>query len=344
MITKITKAVFALFVAAFMISSCGNSDKQAKSGGEANQVEQKANVGTPTTLSYTPAIPIVEEDDSIRKETIKKRIEQIYSDVFAGEDKSSTQFDVDYLSKEFLDIYNKALAKGAEYGEAALDHDLWHQAKNWRKMSMKVLDVSLAKSHSRYAYVDIDLIDGSHHNQVSLVLLKEDGIWKITNINEDKDRLKEYLEAADRKDSQQAGTAASDVWVGQFRISGGVTEDYPESFSIINLQRVSENQYSGNISLMVGRWADNNQDFDYYGGLLQGSVHGQVSGNNMTIILDDYQVKDGRGDDYISDFVARGNKIFQITNSGTYFTAKPLGKMDFIYSTKNRTIIRKMSN
>jgi hypothetical protein len=329
---------------ATIIISCGNSGSQAKSGEEANQVEQKANAGTPTTPSFTPTTPIVEEDDSIKKETIKKRIEQIYSDVFAGEDKSSTQFDVAYLSKDFLDIYNKALAKGAENREAALDHDLWHQAKNWRKMSMKVLDVSLAKSHSRYAYADIDLIDGSRHNQVSLVMLKEDGIWKITNMNEDKDRLKEYLAASDRKDSQQARTAASDIWAGQFRISGGVKEDYPESFSIINLQRVSENQYSGNISLMVGRWADNNQDFDYYGGLLQGSVHGQVSGNNLTIILDDYQVKDGRGDDYISDFVAKGNRIFQITNSGNYFTAKPLGKMDFIYSTKNETIIRKVSN
>ena len=50
---------------ATIIISCGNSGSQAKSGEEANQVEQKANAGTPTTPSFTPTTPIVKEDDSI---------------------------------------------------------------------------------------------------------------------------------------------------------------------------------------------------------------------------------------------------------------------------------------
>jgi len=196
--------IAAIVVLLLGFKACNNTEKEV-----AQKVEAKPSTSTPVAPSHTPEKATdeeVEAQNEAKKETIRKRIEHIYSEIFANGNGNKTSLEEAFLSKDFLSTYREALELSSRYREIVLDHDLWSQTKKWRRMTIKVDSVSLARGMSCYAYADIDLINGSQHNQVSLVMLYEDNYWKIANINDDKQRLKEYVEKKNLAESQQVTT------------------------------------------------------------------------------------------------------------------------------------------
>ncbi len=133
-------------------------------------------------------------DDDSTEDQIKRRIKQIYWDVFNS---GGTDFEKKYFYWGLYNAYSKVKAKEAEEGEVLLDYNVWHQAQDWGDTSIEVNKVDVKDENT--ANAEINMIDkysdGSKQNKiVRLSLLKEDGEWKISDMGSGVNGLRATLE------------------------------------------------------------------------------------------------------------------------------------------------------
>lgn len=228
---KKTYIIIGIVVVLFVLPVCAVS---ASSSNDGQSQEQSQNYsGTDTSSSS-----VTEADsESIeqRKAEVKKRVEDIYNEVFSNESDIWPNFEEKFFTEDFYAIYEEAVATSIEGETSFIDHDIWSQSQDAGKMTIEVKDVSISSPNSKYAFVSCDLIsDGKFHKAITLMMRNEDGEWRISDIKRDeagewekeiiKSQLSEYKDGrkADNScDNSQHALRSNTIW------KKGHYENYP---------------------------------------------------------------------------------------------------------------------
>ena len=121
---------------------------------------------------------------------------------------------------------------------------------------------------------------------------------------------------------------AFDAWSGTIEIHGGIYRNC-QTLCLLNLEKISKDSYSGAINLLLGSEDDMGR-FDPENGTLEGKVRGKVSGNTITIVIDEFKTDDTSGIFEYSELKS-GQQIFRLTYDNGHYSVKPVGKMEYFY-------------
>ena len=200
------RTVFLFLILALVIAGCnGSGHKQSESGiNVSGEIKTEAHHSLLTTEEKNQADPLL-------KAQVKNRIEKIYTDIIELGPSKRLKLENAYLTKDFKDILTKAQLIEIDINNAALDHDIWHQSKEWNKRSVRVDSIDFDRSCS-YCYADVTLLGSPQNLTVPIVLKLENGQWKIANINGDKQRLREYVEKMEKASLEISNTKETDTF------------------------------------------------------------------------------------------------------------------------------------
>ncbi len=145
-----------------------------------------------------------------------------------------------------------------------------------------------------------------------------------SNISEAKEK--------DMSDSQLAENDdefAFDAWSGKIMIYGGIYRNC-QSLCMFDLEKTSKDRYTGKIHLLLGG-EDEMERFSSDCGMIEGKVRGKITGNMITIVLDEYNIDDDTSGHFKYSEIKSGQQIFRLTYNKGNYSAKPIGKMEYFF-------------
>lgn len=211
------------------------------------------------------------ETSGSTKETITKRLEEIFDDVVKGK---TNDYEERYFSSDFNRIYNEVAEiddRFAQEGELGFwDSGFWDMAQDEVKLSATIKDVydvkdkeAMAKITFKFTYFD----GSSHTSNEDIKVVLENGKWVLDDIHDYKKQMKAFVER--NKDFQPSTT--------QNKIESTSGNDYSSNSS--NTSSLSRTFYSEQI--VIGYLA--NQSFRASDGLTM-----RVDGDGRLYVDNDY--------------------------------------------------------
>lgn len=211
------------------------------------------------------------ETSGSTKETITKRLEEIFDDVVKGK---TNDYEERYFSSDFNRIYNEVAeidSRFAQEGSLGFwDSGFWDMAQDEVKLSATIKDVydvkdkeAMAKITFKFTYFD----GSSHTNNEDIKVVLENGKWVLDDLHGYKKQMKSFVE--ENKDYQPS--------TAQNKIDSSSGNDYSSNSS--NTSSSSRTFYSEQI--VIGYLA--NQSFRASDGLTM-----RVDGDGRLYVDGDY--------------------------------------------------------
>lgn len=211
------------------------------------------------------------ETSGSTKETITKRLEEIFDDVVKGK---TNDYEERYFSSDFNRIYNEVAEiddRFAQEGELGFwDSGFWDMAQDEVKLSATIKDVydikdkeAMTRMTFKFTYFD----GSSHTSNEDIKVVLENGKWVLDDIHDYKKQMKAFVER--NKDFQPSTT--------QNKIESTSGNDYSSNSS--NTSSLSRTFYSEQI--VIGYLA--NQSFRASDGLTM-----RVDGDGRLYVDNDY--------------------------------------------------------
>ena len=211
------------------------------------------------------------ETSGSTKETISKRLEEIFDDVVKGK---TNDYEERYFSSDFNRIYNEVAEiddRFAQEGELGFwDSGFWDMAQDEVKLSATIKDVYDVKDKKAMAKIafKFTFFDGSSHiNNEDIKVVLENGKWVLDDLHGYKKQMKSFVE--ENKNNQHSTT--------QNKIESSSGNDYSSNSS--NTSSLSRTFYSEQI--VIGYLA--NQSFRASDGLTM-----SVDGDGRLYVDNDY--------------------------------------------------------
>lgn len=211
------------------------------------------------------------ETSGSTKETITKRLEEIFDDVVKGK---TNDYEERYFSSDFNRIYNEVAEiddRFAQEGELGFwNSGFWDMAQDEVKLSATIKDVydikdkeAMTRMTFKFTYFD----GSSHTSNEDIKVVLENGKWVLDDIHDYKKQMKAFVER--NKDFQPSTT--------QNKIESTSGNDYSSNSS--NTSSLSRTFYSEQI--VIGYLA--NQSFRASDGLTM-----RVDGDGRLYVDNDY--------------------------------------------------------
>lgn len=211
------------------------------------------------------------ETSGSTKETITKRLEEIFDDVVKGK---TNDYEERYFSSDFNRIYNEVAEiddRFAQEGELGFwDSGFWDMAQDEVKLSATIKDVYDVKDKKAMAKIafKFTFFDGSSHiNNEDIKVVLENGKWVLDDLHGYKKQMKSFVE--ENKNYQPSTT--------QNKIESSSGNDYSSNSS--NTSSLSRTFYSEQI--VIGYLT--NQSFRASDGLTM-----RVDGDGRLYVDGDY--------------------------------------------------------
>lgn len=158
------------FAAIVLMCACSNGKTQENQTPDSTKVD--------TTKVDTIKQEVVEAPALDSEDVIKKRVKEIYA---APNEKTA-------CTRSFKALIDKTrevdAREGAEIG--FLDHDILTQAQDDITIkSIKISDITATTATAKIK---------TNWETLSVKLVKEDGVWKIDNVNDERKLMTEYIE------------------------------------------------------------------------------------------------------------------------------------------------------
>ena len=211
------------------------------------------------------------ETSGSTKETITKRLEEIFDDVVKGK---TNDYEERYFSSDFNRIYNEVAeidSRFAQEGSLGFwDSGFWDMAQDEVKLSATIKDVYDVKDKKAMAKIafKFTFFDGSSHiNNEDIKVVLENGKWVLDDLHGYKKQMKSFVE--ENKNYQPSTT--------QNKIESSSGNDYSSNSS--NTSSLSRTFYSEQI--VIGYLT--NQSFRASDGLTM-----RVDGDGRLYVDGDY--------------------------------------------------------
>lgn len=131
---------------------------------------------------------------------------------------------------------------------------------------------------------------------------------------------------------------ADDPWSRTFTIDGGIYR-LCDTRTRLSLQKESGDLYSGDIVILCGESDEEHDRFWDWKGSITGSVRGKRVGNQITIVIDNFNAQSGSDGDYASGVLKRGQQILKLTYNGYSYSATAIGNMEEFFSAGGPDVI-----
>lgn len=131
---------------------------------------------------------------------------------------------------------------------------------------------------------------------------------------------------------------ADDPWSRTFTIDGGIYR-LCDTRTRLSLQKESGDLYSGDIVILCGEIDEEHDRFWDWKGSITGSVRGKRVGNQITIVIDNFNAQSGSDGDYASGVLKRGQQILKLTYDGYSYSATAIGNMDSFFDGYGPNVI-----
>lgn len=187
-----------IFMAVALVSSLGACQGQVNRAEEAvneQQVPSNEDIVKRVEEIYATVFKVYNEEDSLRNLDI-----QMENDSWASRDK----FNKDFCSEEWNALLAKVNEIDSLYHSGELgfwEADYWIMGQDWHNLSIS--DVQVVSVEENKAVVEFQLHNFDTPQRMRVVMVKENGIWKIdTFIDQSgcdwKQDLQEYVKQEDR--------------------------------------------------------------------------------------------------------------------------------------------------
>lgn len=165
------------FAAVVLMCACSNGQTQGQQTTDTTKVDT-----TKVDSTKVDSIPqeVVEAPTLDTEEVIKKRVKEIYA---SPNEKTACTRSFKTLIDKAREIDERVVNDG-EIG--FFDHDILTQAQDKIKISdIKISDITATTSTAKIK---------TNWETLTVKLVKEDGVWKVDNVNDERKLMTEYIE------------------------------------------------------------------------------------------------------------------------------------------------------
>ncbi|MBP5548300.1 MAG: DUF3828 domain-containing protein [Bacteroidales bacterium] len=134
------------------------------------------------------------------EEEVAEAVNAIYNHVFTcyGEGNDSSEvFNRRYLTKEYLNYFDSVALYDSLYNQGEIgywDYDRWVMAQDWDHPTFKIDNVTVSDSFTGWYWADIIITNLGQVTIMHLLMMQEDGCWKIGEVLNDNWELRSELD------------------------------------------------------------------------------------------------------------------------------------------------------